>query len=66
LRRSEIFEIGGRQLDGLFPGLHCDRCGRRAADAPDEIWAKAGCAYFCGECVAAGRHLAYPAANRCS
>jgi hypothetical protein len=66
VNRPEVFPIAGRRLDELFPGLRCDRCGRRAADAPEEIWAKAGCAYFCGECVAAGRHLMHPAASRCS
>ncbi len=59
-----VHEIEGRRLVTLFPDLWCEACGRKLADALDETWVKAGCGYFCAECVAKGLHLTHPSACR--
>lgn len=60
----QVFEISGQELAKLYPELKCDACGRILADAQDETWAKVGCGYFCGECIANGYHLTHPSACR--
>ncbi len=62
----QMFEIAGKDLAGLYSNLRCDSCGRNVTEATDEVWAKVACGYFCGDCIASGRHLTHPAACRAS
>ena len=60
----EVFEIGAGKLAELFPDLKCEACGKQLSAASGETWVKAGCGYFCADCVARGRHLTHPSACR--
>jgi hypothetical protein len=62
----EVFEISAEKLVALYPDLKCDACGRRLSASAGETWVKAGCGYFCQDCVRRGRHLTHPAARRAS
>ena len=57
----EIFEIASDRLAGLYPELKCDGCGKLLQAEPVETWAKAGCGYFCADCLAKGVYLSHPA-----
>lgn len=64
MNEVQVYEIAGRDLAKLYPELKCENCGRDLATALDETWAKVGCGYFCGECIARGEHLTHPSACR--
>ncbi|MYM54966.1 hypothetical protein [Thalassovita mangrovi] len=59
----EIFEISSVKLAELYKDLHCDGCGKALTAEPEEVWAKAGCGYFCADCLANGVHLTHPACD---
>ena len=60
----ELFEISSAKLATLYSDLKCDGCGKVLTAEPEEIWAKAGCGYFCATCLANGVHLSAPCALR--
>jgi len=60
----EVFEIASDKLATLYAELRCDGCGKLLTAQPVETWAKAGCGYFCADCMAKGRHLTQACALR--
>ncbi|KPP83763.1 MAG: hypothetical protein HLUCCA08_08150 [Rhodobacteraceae bacterium HLUCCA08] len=60
----ELFEISSVRLAELYADLRCDGCGAALAPRPETLWAKAGCGYFCADCLARGLHLTAPCALR--
>lgn len=61
-----LHELSSKALFDAYNGkeIKCDGCGKRLAPEPEETWAKAGCGYFCADCLAKGVHLTAPCALR--
>ncbi len=57
----EIFEMPSDRLATIYATLKCDGCGAMLQAEPVTVWAKAGCGYFCAQCLSQAVHLAHPA-----
>ena len=63
MTETPIHQIASDELARIYKSLKCDGCGKALAAEPVETWAKAGCGYFCADCLRDGRHLTHPACN---
>jgi hypothetical protein len=63
-RQPQVFQIAARELARLYRDLRCDGCEVSPDPASDAIWAKAGCGYYCPDCLRRGVHHFHPARSR--
>ncbi len=61
---QQVFKIPSGELAKLYTTMKCDGCGKLLTAEPSETWAKAGCGYFCAECLSKHIHTSHPACTK--